>query len=68
MDLSVVRLVYVGAKLYDPVVGRMLSADPTVRIATHSQNLNRYRWVRVLRAAARDSTQSPVATSCNTAT
>lgn len=37
--------VHMNGRLYDPVIGRFLSADPIVQAPTSSQNYNRYSYV-----------------------
>ncbi len=39
------NLVYVRARMYDPGSGRMMSRDPSARISSGSQQLNRYSYV-----------------------
>lgn len=43
--LDPVGLVHMGGRVYDPVIGRFLSADPFVSDATNTQALNRYSYV-----------------------
>ncbi|MCC7200238.1 MAG: RHS repeat-associated core domain-containing protein, partial [Gammaproteobacteria bacterium] len=38
-------LVHMGGRVYDPVVGRFLSADPVVQAPWDGQSLNRYAYV-----------------------
>jgi RHS repeat-associated protein len=38
-------IVHMNGRLYDPVLGRMLSADPIVQEPYNAQNLNRYTYV-----------------------
>src|SRR5690606_25793483 len=38
-------LIHMNGRVYDPVIGRFLSADPFVQDATNSQSLNRYSYV-----------------------
>lgn len=45
MQFEDLGLVFLGARLYDPAIGRVASADLTVRYATFSQDLNRYSYV-----------------------
>ena len=33
-----------NGRLYDPTIGRFLSADPTIQHPTNTQNLNRYSY------------------------
>lgn len=40
-----VGLIHMGGRVYDPIIGRFLSADPFIRDATDSQALNRYAYV-----------------------
>ncbi len=44
-QLDSVGLVHMGGRLYDPVLGRMLSADPFVQAPGNSQSFNRYSYV-----------------------
>jgi RHS repeat-associated protein len=43
--LDEVQLVHLNGRVYDPVIGRFLSADPFVQAPTFSQSLNRYSYV-----------------------
>ncbi len=43
--LDEVQLIHTNGRLYDPVIGRFLSADPYVQAPTSSQSLNRYSYV-----------------------
>ncbi len=38
-------LVHMGGRIYDPAIGRFLSADPVVQLPTFSQSHNRYSYV-----------------------
>ena len=38
-------LIHMNGRLYDPELGRMLSADPYVQVPEYSQNFNRYSYV-----------------------
>lgn len=42
--LDEVGLVHMNGRVYDPVVGRFLSADPFVQFPENSQSLNRYSY------------------------
>jgi RHS repeat-associated protein len=44
--LDSVGLVHMNARVYDPLIGRFLSADPTIQNPTDSQTLNRYHYAR----------------------
>ncbi len=44
-QLSSLGLVHMKARLYDPVLGRFLSADPTVQFPNSTQGFNRYAYV-----------------------
>jgi RHS repeat-associated protein len=44
-ELSVSGLVHLNGRIYDPLFGRMLSADPTVPDPLNSQAWNRYSYV-----------------------
>ncbi|MEW5788556.1 MAG: FG-GAP-like repeat-containing protein [Pseudomonadota bacterium] len=37
--------IHMGGRIYDPVIGRMLSADPYIQAPYLGQNLNRYSYV-----------------------
>ena len=43
--LDDVGLIHMNGRLYDPEIGRFISADPTLQFATNSQNHNRYSYV-----------------------
>jgi len=43
-ELEPFNLVHMGGRLYDPVLGRFLSADPTVQAPNDPQDLNRYSY------------------------
>ncbi|MCO7223009.1 FG-GAP-like repeat-containing protein [Pleionea sp. CnH1-48] len=38
-------LIHMNGRIYDPILGRFLSADPYVQAASNQQNLNRYSYV-----------------------
>ena len=38
------NLIHMNGRLYDPTIGRFLSADPTIQHPTNTQNLNRYSY------------------------
>lgn len=38
-------VIHMGGRIYDPVLGRFLQADPFVQAPTNLQNLNRYSYV-----------------------
>jgi RHS repeat-associated protein len=40
-----VCLVHMGGRVYDPILGRFLQADPFVQQPNNTQNLNRYSYV-----------------------
>ena len=44
-QLDSVGLVHMDGRVYDPVLGRFLSPDPTVQAPTNSQSYNRYTYV-----------------------
>ena len=44
-ELDSVALVHMNGRVYDPLVGRMISADPTVPDALNAQAWNRYSYV-----------------------
>ena len=39
-------LIYANARYYDPVIGRFITADPTVQRPSDPQDLNRYAYAR----------------------
>ena len=43
--LDAVGLIHMGGRVYDPDLGRFLSADPFVQTPANPQNLNRYSYV-----------------------
>jgi RHS repeat-associated protein len=43
--LDNVGLVHMNGRVYDPTIGRFLSADPNIQDVTNSQMLNRYSYV-----------------------
>jgi RHS repeat-associated protein len=43
--LDEVDLIHMNGRVYDPVIGRFLSADPFVQVPEFSQSLNRYSYV-----------------------
>jgi RHS repeat-associated protein len=43
-DLGSMNLVHTPARLYDPYLGRFLSADPTIQDVHYTQTLNRYSY------------------------
>ncbi len=51
-----VDLIHMNGRVYDPVIGRFTSADPTVQAAFHSQSLNRYSYVGNNPLSSRDPT------------
>jgi len=44
-QLDQLALVHLNGRVYDPVIGRMISADPTVPNADDAQQYNRYTYV-----------------------
>lgn len=44
-ELDAVALVHMNGRVYDPLVGRMISADPTVPDPMNAQAWNRYSYV-----------------------
>jgi RHS repeat-associated protein len=44
-QLDTVALVHLNGRVYDPMVGRMISADPTVPDPLNAQSWNRYSYV-----------------------
>jgi RHS repeat-associated protein len=43
--IDAANIVHMNGRLYDPALGRMLSADPIVQAPFNAQNLNRYTYV-----------------------
>jgi RHS repeat-associated protein len=43
--LDEVNLIHMNGRVYDPVIGRFLSADPFVQMPDFTQSLNRYSYV-----------------------
>ena len=43
--IDAVGLIHMGGRVYDPVIGRFLSADPFVQEPANLQSLNRYSYV-----------------------
>ena len=44
-QLDTVGLVHMNGRVYDPTLGRFISADPTIQAPFMSQSLNRYSYV-----------------------
>jgi RHS repeat-associated protein len=44
-QLESVGLVHMGGRVYDPELGRFLSADPFIQFALNTQSFNRYSYV-----------------------
>ncbi len=44
-QLDEVGLVHMGGRVYDPILGRFLQADPFIQQPENSQNFNRYSYV-----------------------
>ena len=44
-QLDGLNLVHMGGRVYDPVIGRFMSADPIIQDPYHSQSFNRYAYV-----------------------
>jgi RHS repeat-associated protein len=44
-EIDPVGLIHMNGRVYDPEIGRFLSADPFVQDMSNSQNLNRYTYV-----------------------
>jgi RHS repeat-associated protein len=44
-EIDPVELVHMNGRVYDPEIGRFLSADPVVQDLTNTQALNRYTYV-----------------------
>jgi RHS repeat-associated protein len=45
-ELDTVGLVHLNGRVYDPLVGRFISADPTIPYIDQSQSFNRFAYVR----------------------
>ena len=43
--LDTVELIHMNGRVYDPRLGRFLSADPFVQFPSHTQSFNRYAYV-----------------------
>jgi RHS repeat-associated protein len=43
-NIEGMNLIHTNGRLYDPILGRFLSADPNVQDPTNSQSLNRYSY------------------------
>nr|WP_280938404.1 RHS repeat-associated core domain-containing protein [Thioflexithrix psekupsensis] len=43
--LNAVELIHMNGRIYDPIIGRFLSADPFVQSPNNLQSLNRYSYV-----------------------
>jgi|GEM_PF-3782071 len=46
LELDALGLVHMGGRLYDPLIGRMLEADPVVQNAGSVEHCNRYSYVQ----------------------
>jgi len=44
-DLGELGLIHMNGRLYDPAIGRFISADPIVQYPTNLQNYNRYSYI-----------------------
>jgi RHS repeat-associated protein len=44
-QMDEVGLIHMGGRIYDPILGRFLQADPMVQAPENIQNLNRYSYV-----------------------
>ena len=44
-ELDLVGLVHMNGRVYDPLLGRFTSADPTIQFADNPQSYNRYSYV-----------------------
>ena len=45
-QVDLVGLIHMNGRVYDPIIGRFISADPVIQDATDSQAHNRYAYVR----------------------
>lgn len=43
-EIEKIKLVHMGGRIYDPVIGRFLTADPFVQDPENGQSLNRYSY------------------------
>ncbi|MGH1427721.1 MAG: RHS repeat-associated core domain-containing protein [Arenicella sp.] len=43
--LPMLKLIHMKGRVFDPIIGRFLSADPHIQFAGHTQNYNRYSYV-----------------------
>ena len=43
--LAKLKLIHMMGRVYDPTIGRFLSADPHIQFAGHTQSYNRYSYV-----------------------
>jgi RHS repeat-associated protein len=43
-EIESTNLIHMNGRLYDPIIGRFLSADPTIQAPDNSQSLNRYSY------------------------
>jgi len=43
-EVTPVKLIHMNGRMYDPVLGRFLSADPTIQHPFNTQDLNRYSY------------------------
>ena len=44
-QLDLVNLIHMNGRVYDPTIGRFLSADPNIQAPENTQSLNRYSYV-----------------------
>ena len=44
-QLDEVELIHMNGRVYDPTIGRFLSADPFIQSPANSQGLNRYSYL-----------------------
>ena len=44
-QVDLVGLIHMNGRVYDPILGRFISADPVIQDATDSQAYNRYAYV-----------------------
>jgi RHS repeat-associated protein len=43
-EVEAFNLIHMGGRIYDPVIGRFLTADPTMQAPANPQDLNRYSY------------------------